>query len=146
MNQTVASTALRFLLDTGIVSAPIAKEPSRSVLRRLNQHGLHCAIAAPVWHELVFGCERLPAGKRKIALEDYLETVVRTSFPILPYEESAAAWHGKERARLDNQGRAPPYVDGQIAAIARQHDLTLVTANPKHFVDFEGLDVVDWTR
>jgi tRNA(fMet)-specific endonuclease VapC len=136
---------LRFLLDTGIVSAPIAKEPSRKVVRRLDQHGLHCAICAPVWHELIYGCDRLLAGKRRIALEEYLHRVVQSSFPILPYDEAAAAWHARERSRLDKLGRPLPYVDGQIAAIARQHDLTLVTANPKHFTAFEGLDVVDWT-
>ena len=136
---------LRFLLDTGIVSAPITKQPNRRVIRRLDQQSLHCAIAAPVWHELIYGCDRLPAGKRKTALYDYLHTVVQPSFPILAYEEAAATWHGMERARLEKIGRPLPYVDGQIAAIARQHDLTLVTTNRKDFAGFEGLDVVDWT-
>lgn len=140
------TTVLRFLLDTGTVSAPITKQPNRKVIRRLDQHGLYCAIAAPVWHELIYCCERLPAGKRKIALYDYLHTVVQPSFPVLAYEEVAAAWHGTERARLEKRGRPLPCVDGQIAAIALQHDLTLVTTNPKDFTNFEGLDVLDWTR
>lgn len=136
---------LRFLLDTNIVSAPIAKEPNRKVTRRLTDQSLHCAIAAPVWHELTYGCERLPEGKRRTAVDEYLRTVVRASFPILPYDEASALWHGKERARLERAGRSPPFVDGQIAAIAKRHSLTLVTANPKHFALFEGLTVVDWT-
>ena len=137
---------LRFLLDTSIVSAPLARQPSRKVVRRLDQYGLYCAIAAPVWHELVYGCRRLPAGSRRHALEDYLQSVVRPSFPVLPYDEEAAALHGRERARLEATGKMPPFVDGQIAAIACHHNLTLVTANPRHFAGFKDLALADWTR
>jgi tRNA(fMet)-specific endonuclease VapC len=135
---------LRYLLDTGIVSEPVAKEPNRKVVKRLDQDGIHCALAAPVWHELVYGCSRLPAGKRRGALEEYLRAVIRASFPILPYDEAAAAWHGKERARLEELGQVAPYVDGQIAAVARTQNLVLVTSNVKHFAPFEGLTVVNW--
>ena len=137
---------LRFLLDTTTVSAPIAKQPNRRVVKRLEQRSLQCAIAAPVWHELVYGCARLPAGKRRTALEEYLHTVVRPSFPILAYDEAAADWHGRERARLEQRGETSPFVDGQIAAIARVQDLVLVTSKTKHFEWFEGLEVADWTR
>src|SRR5262245_59747357 len=117
------------------------KRPDRGVIRKLAEHGLYCAIAAPIWHELVYGCTRLSQGKRRLALEDYFQSVVRASFPILPYDEAAAAWHGRERARLDERGKPRPFVDGQIAAIAAVHSLTLVTANTKHFEDFEGLQL-----
>ncbi len=137
---------LKFLLDTTIVSAPVAKVPNRRVVRKLEQQGHYCAIAAPVWHELVYGCSRLPAGKRREALEEYLHGVVRRSFPILPYDEVAAERHGLERARLEDRGRTPPFVDGQIAAIAHTQGLTLVTANPDDFRYFDELELVDWTR
>ena len=39
-----------------------------------------------------------------------------------------------------------PYVDGQIAAIARVNDLILVTGNVKDFTRFKDLAVEDWTR
>ena len=136
---------MKFLLDTSVVSAPALREPNTKVVRKLQQQGASCAIAAPVWHELVFGAGRLPAGKRRAALEEYLHTVVRRSFPILPYDESAADWHGRERARLEEQGRPTPFVDGQIAAIAFTRSLTLVTANAKDFRLFDGLEIVDWT-
>jgi len=136
---------IRYLLDTNIVSQPISRRPDRKVISRLTEYGGHCAIAAPIWHELTYGCERLPAGRRKTALEDYLKSVVQSSFPILPYDELAAAWHGRERARLETLGKAAPYVDGQIAAITKQNGLTLVTANAKDFALFDGLSVVDWS-
>jgi tRNA(fMet)-specific endonuclease VapC len=81
-----------------------------------------------------------------VALEEYLHNVVRRSFPILPYDEAAAEWHGRERARLEEDGRTPPFVDGQIAAIAASQSLTLVTANAKDFHGFTDLETVDWTR
>lgn len=137
---------LRYLLDTSIVSAPIAKTPNPTIVKRITTHGHECAIAAPVWHELTFGCARLERGKRRALLEHYLEDVVIASFPVLPYDESAARWHGRERARLEAAGRPTPFVDGQIAAIAFTQGLTLVTLNVKDFTGFRDLEVEDWSR
>ncbi|WP_437875617.1 type II toxin-antitoxin system VapC family toxin [Sorangium sp. So ce513] len=137
---------LKFLLDTNIVSAPMASKPSPEIVRRLEQHGQECAIGAPALHELEYGYRRLPRGRRRTALEAYIEGVVRASFPVLPYDEAAAAWHGAERARLEERGLASPYVDGQIAAIARVNGLVLVTANTKDFARFKDIDIEDWSR
>jgi len=135
---------LRYLLDTSIVSSPIAKSPDARIVERLEAHGAGCAIAAPVWHELTYGCRRLPQGRRRVALDAYLGDVVRASFPILPYDDAAAAWHAHERARLEGLGRPIPYVDGQIAAIAQTRGLVLVTANTKDFLCFRDLHVENW--
>jgi tRNA(fMet)-specific endonuclease VapC len=137
---------LRYLLDTTIVSSPVVKIPNSEIMKRLDEHGHESAIGAPVWHELIYGCARLPRGKRRSALESYLHDVVQVSFPILPYDEVAAAWHGQERARLEGVGRSAPYVDGQIAAIAHANGLVLVTANTKDFTRFKDLTVENWSR
>jgi tRNA(fMet)-specific endonuclease VapC len=96
-------------------------------------HGPECAIAAPVWHELTYGCRRL-------------RDVVHGSFPILPYDEAAAAWHGEERARLEALGRPALFVDGQIAAIAHVNELALATTNDKDFARFKGLIIENWSK
>jgi len=137
---------LRYLLDTSIVSSPVSRIPDPDIVRQLEEQSVECAIAAPVWHELAYGCRRLPKGKRRSALETYLQDVVRASFPILPYDEIAAVWHAQERARLEAVGRPPPYVDGQIAAIAHANGLVLVTANAKDFARFKDLKVVNWSK
>jgi len=137
---------LRFLLDTSIVSSPVSRIPSPPILKKLETHGHECAIAAPVWNELVYGCQRLPRGARRRGLEAYLQEVVLASFPVLAYDEAAAHWHGLERARLEALGKPAPYVDGQIAAIARVHELTLVTVNVRDFARFRDLDVEDWSK
>lgn len=137
---------LRYLMDTSVISAPMTKTPDPHVIRRLEVHGHESAIAAPVWHELIYGCRRLPRGKRRDALESYLHDVVQASFPILAYDTAAAAWHGHERARLEAIGRPSPFVDGQIAAIAHANGLALVTLNVKDFARFKALDVRDWSK
>lgn len=128
------------------MSSAISPRPDRNVLSRLRQRGHECAIASVVWDELTYGCARLETGRRKSELEAYLRDVVLKSFPVLPYDQAAATWHGVERARLERAGRPGPYIDGQIAAVARVHDLALVTANVRDFARFKDLKVEDWTR
>ena len=137
---------LQYLLDTSIVSAPVSKTPNPHIVKRLHEHGHECAIAAPVWHELTYGYRRLPKGKRRDAIEHYLRDVVQASFPILPYDEAAATWHGHERARLESLGKPAPFTDGQIGAIAHANDLVLVTLNDKDFARFKGLQVTNWSK
>lgn len=136
---------LRFLLDTSVVSAPVSKSPPPHVLKRLDEHGHESAIAAPVWHELTYGCRRLPRGKRRDAIDTYLHEVVKASFPILGYDEAAATWHAQERARLEGLGTSAPFTDGLIASIAHVNGLTVVTFNPKDFTRFKDLSVTTWT-
>ena len=135
---------VKYLLDTNVVSEPLRPSPSSSVLRRLRRHEGETAIASIVWHELHFGCARLPKSRRRAAIERYLEEVVLASFPILDYGRTAAEWHARERARLEAAGKTPPFIDGQIAAIATVNDLMLVTANKADFRGFKGLRVQSW--
>lgn len=137
---------LRYLLHTSIVSSPVSKIPDPAIVKRLDERGPESAIAAPVWHELTYGCRRLPKGKRRTVIEAYLRDVVRLSFPNLPYDEAAATWHGEERARLEALGKSAPFVDGQIAAVAHVHGLVLVTTNETQFEGFKGLMVENWSN
>lgn len=134
----------RFLLDTSIVSAAMWQTPNARVVAHMREND--CAIGAPVWHELRFGCARLPKGKRRDAVAAYLDEVVGPTMPIVPYDDRAAAWHAAERARLEGLGKPSPFVDGQIAAIAAVNGLTLVTANTADFRGFKGLTIANWMK
>ena len=101
-------------------------------------------MASITWHELRFGVGRLPRGKRQRELLDFLEEVVLPTIPTLPYDVRAAEWHADERVRLERQGKTPPFIDGQIAAVAITNGLPLVTENPKDFKAFKGLAVLSW--
>lgn len=118
-------------------------KPDGSVVAKLRDLLDECAIAAPVLHELEFGVERLPKSRRKQMLTRYLTDVVGL-LTVLPYDADAARVHARERARLDRRGATAPFVDGQIAAIARVHGLTLVTRNERDFACFDGLRVETW--
>jgi tRNA(fMet)-specific endonuclease VapC len=135
----------RFLLDTSTISEPMKKAPDGTLVAKIEVHAHESALAAPVWHELWYGCRLLPSGKRRAALEAYLREVVYPSFPILPYDTTAAAWHADERARLDAEGTPAPFVNGQIAAIAKSSDLILVTVNIRDFQRFQGLKAENWS-
>jgi len=134
----------RFLLDTNVVSEPLRPQPSPGLMRRLRDHEGEMAIPALVWHELRFGCARLALSRRREAIERYLDEVVSVSLPVLDYDRRAADWHALERARLVSAGRTPPFVDGQIAAMAHVNGLILVTSNKADFQEFNGLQVRSW--
>lgn len=133
-----------FLLDTNVLAEPMRPVPNPKILNRLETLYPSFVIAAPVWHELLFGVQRLPSSRKRRKLETYLTVVIGPSLPILPYDRKAAAWHAAERARLSQSGKTPSFTDGQIAAIAKVNGLTLVTANRSDFEAFEGLSLVDW--
>jgi tRNA(fMet)-specific endonuclease VapC len=133
---------LRYLLDTNTISDPARLDPNPGILKRLRQHDGEVALAASVWHELWFGCERLPPSKKRTRVEDYLRSL--QELPVLPYDSAAAEWHATERARLTAIGRPPSFMDGQIAATAIVHHLTVVTSNVRDFKIFEGLTIEDW--
>jgi tRNA(fMet)-specific endonuclease VapC len=116
------------------------------VLKSLEDHDGELAICSIVWHELQYGALRLRASRKRSAIEAYLAEVVRPTLPILPYDEDAAAWHARERARLEKRGRVPSAADGQIAAIANVNELIVVTSNVKDYRRFRGLVVENWAR
>jgi len=135
---------IKYLLDTNVISEPLRPKPDESVLGKLRRHQNEMGIASIVWHELLYGCYRLPESKRRSAIETYLFEIVGPSIPILPYDERAAHWHALQRARLSSNGKTPPFADGQIAAIAAVDDMILITFNTPDYEHFQGIQVKDW--
>jgi len=124
----------------------IKKNPDSRIMVKLELHQNEIVTAAPVWHELNFGCNRLAISKKRKQIEAFLEEIISQSLEILPYDKKAASWHAKERARLSAKGLTPPFVDGQIASIAFVNNLTLVTRNIHDFEFFSDLSVESWHR
>ena len=136
----------KYLLDTNVLSEPLRPAPDPKILERLHTHQDQLATASIVWHELLFGCYRLPVSAKRAAIENYLFQVVASSIEVLPYDDLAAEWHAQERARLASAGKTPPFADGQIAAIAKTNDLILVTFNLSDYASFQGLNIEDWRK
>ncbi len=131
---------IRYLLDTNIVSEPAGPDPSDAVLTRLRRRSREVALPSVAWHELTYGAERMDEGRRRSYLMEYLHEVVRPSMPVLPYDATAARWHGWARATLEGEGLSTPFADGQIAAIAATEDLVVVTQNVSDFEPFAALE------
>lgn len=134
----------RYLLDTNIVSELARSAPDADVHERYHARERESAISSVVWHELVYGVERLAPGRRRTRLRQYLQEVVRAALPVLPFDAKAAAWLGRERARLESIGQPPPFTDGMIAATAATQNLILVTRNTSDFDGFDGLHIENW--
>lgn len=136
----------RYLLDTNVISNAIGPERAPGIVERIRRYWDSISTASVVWCELLYGLQRLPEGTRRSVIELYLDEMVATCVPILPYDEAAAAWHASERVRLERAGTPPSFSDGQIAAIAAVHQLVLVTSNVADFKRFSNLRVEDWRK
>jgi tRNA(fMet)-specific endonuclease VapC len=136
--------SLRFLLDTNVLSEPLKLLPNVAMIERMNRYQSEVAIASVTWHEIWFGCYRLPASRRRQRIEQYLTDVVEPDVPILPYDSESAFWFAQERSRLVSVGKTPSFADGQIAAIAHTQNLILVTNNVSDYADFQNLQIENW--
>jgi tRNA(fMet)-specific endonuclease VapC len=135
---------VKYLIDTNIVSELSRPQPNPNVVEKFNFNLSSLGIAAVSWHELLFGCYRLPISRKRQETEQYLMETILPVIPILEYDEKAAKWHGLERARLSGIGLNPAFADGQIAATASTKSLILVTRNTKDFINFGDLAVENW--
>ena len=136
--------AMKYLLDTNILSEPVRKSPNPNVVAHIQEAGDTLALAATTWHELLFGVLRMPVSRRRKALEQYLFNTVQAEIPILSYDAKSAAWFARERARLSRSGHTPSYPDGHVAAVAAANELVLVTRNVADFAYFSDLKVESW--
>ncbi|MBW1881202.1 MAG: type II toxin-antitoxin system VapC family toxin [Deltaproteobacteria bacterium] len=136
---------VQYVLDTNTVSAAFWPEPPDGLIERLKASVGTAALPVPVWHELRYGCALLESGSgKRVALERFLHSVVLPHYPLLDYDRPAAEWHARERARLRKAGKTPPFIDGQIAAVAAIRGATLVTRNLSDFEHFQDLEIESW--
>ncbi len=113
---------LRYLLDTNTLSEPTRSQPNQHLVDRLEKHRSEVATSATVFHELIFGVERLPPSKKRTRIEEYLVSLLEARIPVLPYDLNAARWQAEERARLAAEGITVPFStqSGQKSTSARR--------------------------
>ncbi|MBV6621463.1 MAG: type II toxin-antitoxin system VapC family toxin [Rivularia sp. (in: Bacteria)] len=134
----------RFLLDTNIISEPLRPIPNSNVMTKLREYEHEIVTTTIVYHELLFGCYRLPESKKRQIIEKYIKEVIEPNIPLISYDANAAKWHAIERARLMKIGKAPSFADSQIAAIAKVNELILLTNNVSDFANFAELQIENW--
>jgi tRNA(fMet)-specific endonuclease VapC len=97
-------------------------------------------ITAVTVSELLFGAHRSERLAENLALVDELLGIVT----VLPFDTRAARRHGELKDILRRAGTPLADLDLQIASIALNHGLPLVTHNTAHFKRIPGLVLVDW--
>lgn len=81
---------MRYLLDTNVLSEAIKSSPNKNVMTMAEKHQDEIVTAAPVCHELQFGCQRLPRSRKREIIDFFLNDVVRRTMLILPYDKRTA--------------------------------------------------------
>jgi len=132
-----------FLLDTNIPSEFRNLRPEPRVTQWLDSVDADLVfISVITLGELRKGCELLDAGKRRTELEQWLEVEVKEWFAgrILPLTNAIAERWGRLEAKRQRLGLPLNIADGQIAATALEHGLTLATRNVNDFREL-GLQI-----
>jgi len=98
------------------------------------------AVTAISVGELTHGVFRSGRVDENMARLDALLAAV----VVLAYDERAARHFGHAKAELERAGMPLSDLDLQIASIALEHNVPLVTHNRQHFERVPGLMVEDW--
>ena len=135
-----------YMLDTNVISEFSKVKPNALIMEKLEENSGLCAICATVWQESILGYERMPDGKRKQKIGNYLDKI-RSTYEIIPYDSFASQICGEIRAKCMQAGRKPPVEDSQIAATAIANNMILITHNTADYQALQEnsmLKVEDW--
>jgi tRNA(fMet)-specific endonuclease VapC len=134
---------VKYLFDTDILSNLLRRAPSPSLLRRIALTPVaDQATSSITLGELYYGARRLAAGGE--TLIERIDTDLLLNLAVLPFDAKAARLYGELRADLERAGTPIGDADTRIAAIAMANDLTVVTANLRHFQRVADLAVENW--
>jgi toxin FitB len=127
---------MSFLLDTNVISEWVKARPDSRVVAwvsDVDEDRLFLSVVS--FGELRHGVERMPAGKRRKRLDEWLrdELPIRFEGRVLPVDGAVADAWGKAVARSEAVGRPMGAMDAFLAATAEVHGLTLVTRNVSDF-------------
>ena len=92
--------------------------------------------------ELTHGAQRSERRDDNLARLE----VLLSALLILPFDESAARRFGLLKADLETKGEPLDDLDLQIASIALENNLPLLTNNIKHFKRIAGLQLQKWIQ
>ena len=128
------------ILDTNVISELMKASPDEHVMAWLDQQDAMTLFTTSITiAEIIYSLDVLPAGKRRDYLETAINQVLTDAFKhrVLMFDEPAAHVYGKLMGRRKTSGHPLSVLDGQIAAIARAHQMSLATRNTGDFRDCE---------
>ena len=130
-----------YVLDTDIISYLLKASPPPTLKRAINSVPTDKIFTTSItFGELTYGARK----KQSKRLLKQIEQLIRTNFPVLPFDKQAAGLYGEIRAYLEAQGNPIGEPDTRIAAIALAHGSDMVTGNVRHFNKVPNLTVHNW--
>ncbi len=133
------------ILDTNVVSELLKRDPDPSVVRWLDSLPAgNVATSAITAAELVYGIERLPAGRRKARIAKAISALLHEDVEnrIVAFELESAERYGLIVANRERSGRPIALADAQIAAICAQRRAALATRNVRDFEE-TGIELIN---
>jgi predicted nucleic acid-binding protein len=135
------------ILDTNVVSALMRTTPDPGVIRWLDRQPAESIwITTITLFEVRFGLARLPAGRRRRALEDGFAQVLVDDLDhrVLDFDAAASDAAAALAAARERAGRTADLRDTLIAGIAVARRATVATRNVRHFADLDVPVVDPW--
>ena len=135
-----------YLLDTNIVSEFVKIKPDEQVLALYEARKNLCAISSITWQEMTRGVKRMPEGKRRNTIQNFIDKL-EENIDVIPYDKFTARICGEIQADAEKTGKSLPCYDSQIAATAVSNGMVLVTHNLDDFTSIKEktfLRVEDW--
>jgi tRNA(fMet)-specific endonuclease VapC len=131
---------MKFLLDSNICIHFLRGK--YNIIEKLNEVGIdNCAISEITLAELVFGAEKSDNPKKNHKL---IEKFIG-QLSILPIFD-AIHTYGKEKARLQSEGKMISDFDLLIGCTSIENDLIMVTENIKEFDRIKGIRIENWVK
>jgi predicted nucleic acid-binding protein len=132
------------VLDTNVVSEAMKPEADPSVRAWLNTQAAETLYLSSVtFAELLYGIGALPAGKRKDALAQALDGLMRIfKDRILPFDADAARRYADLAITAKTAGRGFPKPDAYIAAIAASRGFIVASRDTSPY-EAVGLSVIN---
>jgi toxin FitB len=140
---------MSFLLDTNVVSEWVKPRPDPGVVAWCGSIDEdRTFISVVTLAELRHGIERLPIGRRRLRLEEWLEHELLSRFDgrILSIDVAIGDAWGKVVARTDKTGQPANTMDAFLAATAELHQLTVVTRNIGDFRKLTNSVINPWNN
>ena len=127
------------LVDTNVLSEVTKPRPEPRVIAWLERNEPSLALPTIALAEPRYGIARLPDGQRRSRLLRFWDAM-RSGFRgrIFSFDGRAAEQYGDTAAAAERAGRRLSLQDGQIAAIALVHGMSVATRN---VADFEAAGV-----
>ena len=131
---------MKYLLDSNICIHFLRGK--YNIIEKLNEVGIdNCAISEITLAELVFGAEKSDnPNKNHKLIEKFIGQM-----SILPIFD-AIQTYGKEKARLQSEGKMISDFDLLIGCTSIENDLIMVTENIKELDRIKGIKIENWVK